>query len=472
MFAYRWRINGGPWSADLPIGDGFDPDNGTVRTGEIQLSGLVDGDYTVEVLGQTFAGVWQEEPTISETWTVSASLPGSVRLNEIIAAGGGSGDAVELFNPGTSSISLAGMSLSDDPSDTQKFIFPAGVSLQAGDYLVLTVAEFGFNLNRAGETLSLYDASGALVDTVTFGSQIEDHSLSRIGHDAAWGLGEQTLGSENVAARTGNPATLRISEWFANGQIAFEDDFVEIFNPDPLPVALAGLYLSDNANSDPARYQIPPLTFVSAGGYVSFDSGQLGFNLSATMDALSLFNAEVEELDRIVFGQQAEDFAQLSDGSFQGLPTPGLPTGGSAEYDRVLAIYDALRITEIMFNPADDEALEFIELQNTGAIPINLGGLRFSDGIDFTFPGMTLAPGAFVVVASDLDAFRTRYGSNINVVGPYSGQLSNGGEEILLQLPDPYDAGILRFEYDDAWVAAADGGGSSLELVEPARAPR
>src|SRR5205085_7792538 len=60
----------------------------------------------------------------------------------------------------------------------------------------------------------------------------------------------------------------------------------------------------------------------------------------------------------------------------------------------------ALRITEINFNPlapatgpttADD--YEFIELQNTGATPTDVAGVKISGGIDFTFHSTTIIPG-------------------------------------------------------------------------------
>ena len=66
------------------------------------------------------------------------------------------------------------------------------------------------------------------------------------------------------------------------------------------------------------------------------------------------------------------------------------------------------------FNPDGSEDLEFIELQNTGGDPMNLLGIRFTDGIEFTFPDFELGPGEHVVIVSDLDAFQTRYGAEVN----------------------------------------------------------
>jgi hypothetical protein len=55
-------------------------------------------------------------------------------------------------------------------------------------------------------------------------------------------------------------------------------------------------------------------------------------------------------------------------------------------------VADNLRITEIMYHPQEPNE-EFIELTNVGAESINLNLASFTDGIDFTFPSVELAPG-------------------------------------------------------------------------------
>ena len=96
-----------------------------------------------------------------------------------------------------------------------------------------------------------------LLDSVEYGPQVADLSIGRVGHDGAWTLTQPTFGAANVAARTGNPATLKINEWFTNGQVRLTDDFIELYNPDPLPVPLVGLSLTDNpivpAGQEPDR---------------------------------------------------------------------------------------------------------------------------------------------------------------------------------------------------------------------------
>ncbi|MHC4500046.1 MAG: CotH kinase family protein, partial [Planctomycetota bacterium] len=68
-----------------------------------------------------------------------------------------------------------------------------------------------------------------------------------------------------------------------------------------------------------------------------------------------------------------------------------------------------LRISEIMYNPNDPNT-EYIELKNIGTETINLNLVKFTNGIDFTFPNMELVGNEYVVAVQDRQAFETRYG--------------------------------------------------------------
>jgi len=120
-----------------------------------------------------------------------------------------------------------------------------------------------------------------------------------------------------------------------------------------------------------------------------------------------------------------------------------------------------------MYHAAGGSNFDYIELANIGETRLDLAGVRISDGIEFVFGEMTLDPGQHVMVVSDIGSFHWAYGTSINIAGQYSGNLSNGGEQIVLQLPWPLEAAILRFDYSDDWYPATDGGGTSLVIVEP-----
>lgn len=130
-----------------------------------------------------------------------------------------------------------------------------------------------------------------------------------------------------------------------------------------------------------------------------------------------------------------------------------------------------LKITEIMYNPPDWGAvpgreLEFIELKNTGTTTLDLSNVQITNAIEYRFPtGLKLAPGAFVVLASDSARFADRYA--IPAYGSYRGQLDNGGETI--EVKDAFGRILFQVTYSDrgGWPAEADGGGKSLVLIDP-----
>lgn len=133
--------------------------------------------------------------------------------------------------------------------------------------------------------------------------------------------------------------------------------------------------------------------------------------------------------------------------------------------------YKELLVTELMYNPApleelDGQELEFIELKNVGTETLDLSGVRFTNGVLFTYPnGKTLAPGEFSVLAKNAAAFGRRY-PGVVVDGVYTNQLANGGERLTLV----HAAGepIMDFVYGDKspWPTTPDGTGFSLVLRE------
>ncbi|MBN1505383.1 MAG: lamin tail domain-containing protein, partial [Sedimentisphaerales bacterium] len=129
-----------------------------------------------------------------------------------------------------------------------------------------------------------------------------------------------------------------------------------------------------------------------------------------------------------------------------------------------------LRISEILYHPAeagnpDDPNSEYIELTNIGAESINLNLVRFTNGIDFTFPSLDLAPGGYCLVVRDRAAFAAKYGSALPVAGQYAGSLNNAGERI--ELRDAAGAVIHDFRFEDDWFDITDGLGFSLTVKDP-----
>ncbi len=133
-------------------------------------------------------------------------------------------------------------------------------------------------------------------------------------------------------------------------------------------------------------------------------------------------------------------------------------------------VAESLRISELMYHPLDtgnpnDPNTEFVELTNIGSQTINLNLIRFTRGIEYTFPSFDLSPGSYCLVVKDQAAFQTKYGSKLPVVGQYAGSLSNSGERI--DLVDAAGTMIQSFTYDDKWFPVTDGVGCSLTVRDP-----
>jgi hypothetical protein len=136
-----------------------------------------------------------------------------------------------------------------------------------------------------------------------------------------------------------------------------------------------------------------------------------------------------------------------------------------------------LRISEIMFHPADGvtvegfevddyEYIELVNISDTGTV--DLEGFALTQGVEFVFPAMRLGPGERVLVVRNTAAFQQRYGTGLRIAGQYGGtaedyKLSNSGE--LLRLEDEQGSVIQQFQYADDWYREADGRGRSLEIL-------
>ena len=345
ILAYRYRLNGGDWSDDQTPGT------------PIALAGLADGPQRLEVISQNSAGSWQNEAdAVRREWTVDTTLA-RVLINEVLAANKTAHeheltwpDIIELYNDSSDPVDIGGWSITDNDDLPTKYVFEAGTTIPAEGYLLLYADDaetltsgihLDFTLDAQGDDVWLLDETATVVDSVVYGLQIADLSIGRVGPDRAWGLTEPTLDptgtlSANVAMATGDPDNVIINEWFANGDVVLEEDFVELYNAETIPVHLDGLYLTDNPANQKTKHQFRPLSFIAAEGFQALQAdgrdspGHVDFRLRANMEILGLFDADLAQLERIYYTAQTEDVSQgrTPDGSgtieFFTLPTPGV----------------------------------------------------------------------------------------------------------------------------------------------------
>ncbi len=96
--------------------------------------------------------------------------------------------------------------------------------------------------------------------------------------------------------------------------------------------------------------------------------------------------------------------------------------------------YGQVVINEINYRSvAIQENTEFVELYNAGNTAVNIGNWQLTDGITYQFPaGTTLNAGSYIVVCGDPATCQSKF-SFSGARGPFTGGLSNSGDEVVLR---------------------------------------
>ncbi|HUR46834.1 MAG TPA: lamin tail domain-containing protein, partial [Candidatus Saccharimonadales bacterium] len=340
--------------------------------------------------------------------------------NATIAEGDGTiSDWLELYNGTTNAIDLGDMSLSDSTLVPRRYIFPLGTVVPALGYYALrcdsgspvSSTNTGFGLNKTGGSIFLFDklaSAGSLLDGLTYGLQAVDFSIGRVPDGSTnWVLNLPTRKAANLAAVPGQVSQLKINEWMAAP--ASGSDWFEIFNPSAQPVALGGLYLTDDLSTPTSRkkYQIPALSFIGTGlyGFQEFfadtpvGGDHTNFKLSNSGEALGISYPDGSVIDSITFGPQQTGVSQgrLPDGSANIVSFPASPTPADSNFLPMpdVVINEVLTHTDLPFEDA-------IELRNLSGNAVNIGGWYLSDAKHtlkkFRIPdGTTLPANGFLV---------------------------------------------------------------------------
>jgi hypothetical protein len=127
--------------------------------------------------------------TLVDNDTVLPASP-SVQINELLAFLGltdwnrdGAVNAldewVELYNAGPTAADLGGWKLMDGEAGSVPYVLPASVALEPGAFVVLYRQDTGVRLEDGGGALRLLDASGRVVDAVSYGPLEPDTSYGR-----------------------------------------------------------------------------------------------------------------------------------------------------------------------------------------------------------------------------------------------------------------------------------------------------
>ena len=313
------------------------------------------------------------------------------------------------------------------------------------------------------------------------------------------------------------------SDWDGDGVVTAEDEYIEIYNSNPVAVDLSG-WMLDDVDDGPAvspdgsrPYVLPPGTIVSAHGFLTLFRSQSGVVLNNDADWVRLLRPDGLLVEATTYATSHDDeaYSKTLDGGDQWthdyppspghtnlLPTPtptATATGGPTPDPTVTGTVTTtatvtptptpsstpdpslidVTLNEFMPDPASDwngdgtatQDDEYIELFNTGPQPVDLGGWLLDDMDDSQSKVRSFfAPDGsrpFVIPAGtviDPGGFVVFFGSETDVT------LNNGGDWVRLIRPD--GVVVEAFEYttsrdDQAYSKMLDGGDEWTRTYPP-----
>lgn len=132
-----------------------------------------------------------------------------------------------------------------------------------------------------------------------------------------------------------------------------------------------------------------------------------------------------------------------------------------------LPLHARVVINEIFYHaPNDLDDVQWIELHNTEAAPVDIGGWSFTAGIEVRFAASTPIPaGGFFVLCRSKETFKRFYKSEPDA--EFQGRLKQKGERLELRNAKGEVVDAVKFGDREPWPTSPDGFTASLERIHP-----
>ncbi|MCB1054834.1 MAG: lamin tail domain-containing protein [Acidobacteria bacterium] len=442
----------------------------------IGIAGQFDGSFP-------FTSGYQVTPrekadVLSDEINLPLLLINEIHADPDATAGDANGDGsvsstqdefIELVNTGFEPLDISGFYLSDD---TQvRHVFPAGTIVPAreavvvfgggsptGDFgnagangLVFTASSGRLGLNNGGDTVTLYDDGGVVLQAVTYGSEggqneslVRDPDLT----NTPFELHSQVTASGGALY---SPGTLADGTTFTVGvgqvlltEVLYDPsgadgglEWIEIYNATDHAIDLGGMSLGGGgSNYTSTLVQLAGVlasgqTLVIGGPDSTADNANPTIDLpitfspglqnsGSTADGVALFNLRAARItpttvpiDAVVYGTSntsglidetgvanAPEVGDASSGAsieridlagtwqIQTSPTPNSFSAGSTPPPSGVVI-----LSEVFYDPSGaDDGLEWVELYNPGTVAVDLSGYSLGGGgSDYTYTTLQLS---------------------------------------------------------------------------------
>ncbi|MTI88828.1 MAG: PKD domain-containing protein [Balneolaceae bacterium] len=342
---------------------------------------------------------------------------------------------IELYNPTTSQITLAGFTIIDNNGTGSSYTFPSGTVIEAESYFTVASNQAGFTalygndayqygsipaLNNTGDALLLKDGSGSTVDEVAW------EGGASAGVPSGWGTGPSASTGESlvrsqldvdndndgdwtIALSNGDPATVTPQDVTA--------PVISSVSASAITETEATISWTTDENADSQVNYGETTSYGSSSG-----SGTYVTSHSVTLTGLT---ASTEYFYQVVSVDEAGNVAVDETYSFTTADPP------SANLPDVM-------ITEVFYDtPGNESKEEWVEIYNTTGQQINLNGWKLVDdngnGQSFTFANKHKIDGnTFMTFALDRKDFKALYGKNADDFVNLP-PLNNSGDVLVLK---------------------------------------
>lgn len=310
-------------------------------------------------------------------------------INEIYASGE---DWVELYNSLEISKNMSGYRIYDNPD--AKYILPAGTTIPAKGYLILTCNDLGtglntnFKLTSAGETVYLENASGTLINRVTFPALNEGQSYGRYPDGSATLAisGSTSKGASNGDTQAPAIATVARTPLVPSLNQAVTITVTLISNDNIASVKLfhrfnGGVYSSITMTLSGASYTAT-IPGKATTGLVEYYIEARGINELTTVEPPDA------PFDAFNYLLNTDPLPELVVNEFMAFNSTCCPDNDSGV----------------------DEFDDWIEIYNKGAVAVNIGGMYLSDNLANPFnhkiptdnpSATTIQPGGYLILWAD-----------------------------------------------------------------------
>ncbi len=368
----------------------------------------------------------------------------SIVITEVLANAAieSTGEFVELYNAGASTVDLAELLITDgDDVDTITGYGGRGTELAAGGYAVVLDPEYDGAYTIDGDALLVIVGDNTIgnglttADTVTLTEADGTTVVATFSHPSDPGDGVSielvdidtgdvagnwrasvcadgmSPGSGHCFPESGDPADLVITEVMANAADERTGEFVELYNPTGNDIDVGGLILDDGDSTDVLEGYRGGTTLLGAGEHavildpdfaedyalpaglvlITTPDATLGNGLANASDSIALYDTDGATLiDSYTWamdpgdGVSVEklDYAAGDVSTNWGAGSDGCGEGHSIGRlnGSTGGVCAGIIISEVMANAIDEDTGEFVELYNTGSTAVDLAGLVISDG--------------------------------------------------------------------------------------------